>query len=340
MNHTTLSSTLRNAALAAGFALAAAACGSTAPTQQLVDARRTYNEASSGEAARLTPDKLLTAQQALEQAEAAHNDDPGSAQEAHLAYLAARKSAIAIAYGKIAAAKESEQQSDAEYQDSLRRSAAENANQLSSTQAALDTERQKRQEAEARSAAALKSLAEIAKVNEEKRGTVITLPGNVLFPSGGSTLSGPARQSLDQVVTALNEQPVDAKITIEGHTDSKGSDQRNEELSRSRAESVRNYLVQKGFDAERVAAVGRGESTPIADNESAEGRATNRRVEIVVSAASMSGTTSSGATQNPATGMGPSSTTNAVAPTPGTPLVPPAATPTAPASATSHERLR
>ncbi|HMI91396.1 MAG TPA: DUF4398 domain-containing protein, partial [Polyangiales bacterium] len=80
--------------------LAASACASTAPTQQLVDARRTYNEAASGEAARLTPDKLLTAQQALEQAERAHTDDPGSPEEAHLAYLAARKSAMAIAYGK------------------------------------------------------------------------------------------------------------------------------------------------------------------------------------------------------------------------------------------------
>lgn len=361
MNHTTLTSTIRKAALACGFALAAAACGSTAPTQQLVDARRTYNEAASGEAARLTPDKLLTAQQALEQAERAHNDDPGSAKEAHLAYLAARRSAMAIAYGKIAAAKETEEQADAKYQEGLRQRADQSASELSSTQAALDAERQKRQEAEARAASALKNLADLAKVAQEQRGTVITLPGGVLFPSGGSTLSSSARQSLDRVATALTEQPVESQITVEGHTDARGSDQRNQELSQQRAQAVRDYLVQKGMDSQRITAVGRGESSPIADNESAEGRATNRRVEIVVSAAAggSAGTgmsqqssptgatgTGSGATGGGmGIGTGTGSTTgssgNTVMPaTPGTPQTPAAASPTAPASGTSNQRLR
>ena len=315
---------IRRAALAGGIALAGSACGSSAPTQQLVDARRTYNEAASSEAARLTPDKLLSAQQALEQAEAAHNDDPGSPEEAHLGYLAARRSAIAIAYGKIAAAKETEEQSDAKYQDDLRQRASSNESQLSSTQAALDTERQKRQEAEQRAASALKSLAEVAKVNEESRGTVITLPGGVLFPSGGKTLSPSARQALDQVAQALTAQPSEAQIVIEGHTDARGADDKNQALSQQRAESVRDYLVQKGVDARHVAAIGKGEAAPIADNESAEGRATNRRVEIVVSAAQSGRTAGEESSQVPPT-------------VPGATVTPAAASPTAPPSAVSSQ---
>lgn len=336
MTHSSLSNKIRNASLVCGLAFAGSACGSTAPTQQLVDARRTYNEASSGEAARLTPDKLLTAQQALQQAEAAHEEDPGSAQEAHLAYMAARRSAMAIAYGKIAAAKESEQTSDAQYQESLRKRAAENESQLSTTQKALEAEREKRQAAEQRASSALQSLAEIAKVNQEQRGTVITLPGGVLFPSGGKTLSPPARQSLDRVAQALSEQTAEARIVVEGHTDARGSDQKNQELSQERAESVRDYLVQKGVEAQRVTAIGKGEESPIADNESAEGRATNRRVEIIVSAANAPASSGS-ATPNPAD---PSTPTGAMPATPGTPLTPSAATPMAPPSSTSSERLR
>jgi outer membrane protein OmpA-like peptidoglycan-associated protein len=312
VDYPSISSLVRRASLLCGVAFASVACGSSAPTQQLVDARRTYNEAASSEASRLTPDKLLAAQQALEQAERAHNEDPGSMQEAHLGYLAARKSAMAIAYGKIAAAKETEEQSDAKYQEGLRDRADANQSQLSDTQDALGAERTRRVEAEKRAASALASLAEIAKVNEEQRGTVITLPGGVLFPSGGTTLSSPARQSLDRVAQALSAQPTESQIVIEGHTDARGSDQRNQQLSQQRAEAVRDYLVQRGVDSQRLAAVGRGEAAPIADNDSAEGRATNRRVEIVVSGA---------ATQNQ-TGMSQSDTTK----------VPAAATPTAPAS--------
>lgn len=337
MTHTSLSSKIRNSALSCGLVLAGSACGSTAPTQQLVDARRTYNEAAASEAARLTPDKLLTAQQALEQAEAAHNDDPGSAQEAHLGYLAARKSAMAMAYGKIAAAKETEEQAEAQYQEGLRQRAAQNESELSSTQQQLEAEREKRQAAEQRASSALRSLAEVAKVNEEQRGTVITLPGGVLFPSGGKSLSGPARQSLDRVAQALTEQSAESRIVIEGHTDARGSDEKNQQLSQDRAESVRDYLVQKGVEAQRVSAVGKGETSPIADNDTAEGRATNRRVEIVVSHANAA-TSGAGMSQTPAEPGIDGNNTGSLPATPGTPLTPPAATPMAPPSGTSRMR--
>jgi outer membrane protein OmpA-like peptidoglycan-associated protein len=139
----------------------------------------------------------------------------------------------------------------------------------------------------------------------------------VLFPSGGSTLSAPARQSLDRVAEALTAQASDSQIVVEGHTDARGSDQKNQELSQHRAEAVRDYLVEKGVDSERVAAVGRGEASPIADNDSAEGRATNRRVEIVVTPADANGSESAGSQSD-------------------TTKVPAAATPTAPPNAVSH----
>ena len=72
------------------------------------------------------------------------------------------------------------------------------------------------------------------------------------------------------------------KIVVEGYTDSNGNDDSNLRLSQSRAESVRSYLISKGVKAERIQAVGKGEASPIAPNDTAEGRANNRRVEIVV----------------------------------------------------------
>jgi outer membrane protein OmpA-like peptidoglycan-associated protein len=259
------------------------ACGSTAPTPQLVDARAAMNEARASEASELTPDKLLTAKQALDRAEKAHEDDAGSDKEAHLAYLASRKAHIAMAHGKIAAAKETQSQAEDTYQSRLENVARSSSNQLDTTHAALEAERQRRAEAEKRASAALASLQQVANVRADNRGTVITLPGGVLFPSGGSNLSPTARVALDQVANALTEQPIESKIVIEGHTDDRGSDANNQQLSQARADAVRSFLLEKGLVADRVQAIGKGESEPIASNDSAEGRATNRRVDLVVS---------------------------------------------------------
>jgi outer membrane protein OmpA-like peptidoglycan-associated protein len=70
------------------------------------------------------------------------------------------------------------------------------------------------------------------------------------------------------------------KVEIEGHTDASGSEAHNLKLSQQRAESVRDYLVSKGVEASRLVAKGYGESQPIADNDSPEGMAKNRRVEL------------------------------------------------------------
>jgi outer membrane protein OmpA-like peptidoglycan-associated protein len=129
------------------------------------------------------------------------------------------------------------------------------------------------------------ALAKLA-AKDEARGLVITLSGGVLFRSNEVTLLPGATTRLDEVAVALiaNGQPVG----IEGYTDSRGSQSRNMALSQRRAEAVRNYLISKGLPAEQVVAKGMGPDRPIADNSSAEGRANNRRVEIVVSKAAPS----------------------------------------------------
>jgi outer membrane protein OmpA-like peptidoglycan-associated protein len=154
--------------------------------------------------------------------------------------------------------------------------------QLNKTAAQLDAEKQARMTAEASLAAAMKDLAAVAAVKEEARGVVITLSGSVLFVSGKYALLNTAMTKLDQVAEALKAQGADKRMVVEGHTDSQGSDRINQPLSLNRATAVRDYLVSRGVPSERISAVGMGSSRPIADNGTAENRANNRRVEIII----------------------------------------------------------
>ena len=136
-------------------------------------------------------------------------------------------------------------------------------------------------DSEKRTADALAELAKLAAVKEEERGLVVTLSGSVLFRSAKSTLLSSAQVKLDQVAKAL--LAVRARnLIVEGHTDSQGSESYNQGLSQRRADTVRDYLVQRGYPADRIQARGKGKGSPIADNASPEGRANNRRVEIVI----------------------------------------------------------
>ncbi len=111
---------------------------------------------------------------------------------------------------------------------------------------------------------------------------VITLSGSVLFATDQATLLPTATQKLNDVADALIKGNPDANITIEGHTDSQGTLQHNMELSQRRAEAVKAQLVSRGVAADRIKTVGVGPDRPLADNKSPEGRANNRRVEIIV----------------------------------------------------------
>ncbi|MBW4055895.1 MAG: OmpA family protein [Proteobacteria bacterium] len=136
-------------------------------------------------------------------------------------------------------------------------------------------------DSEMRTNAALAELASIASLKEEQRGLVLTLSGSILFRSAESTLLPAARVKLDQVAKAL--LAIRARnLIVEGYTDSRGTKNYNQGLSQRRADAVRDYLVQSGYPADHIQSRGLGEGSPIANNASAEGRANNRRVEIVI----------------------------------------------------------
>jgi outer membrane protein OmpA-like peptidoglycan-associated protein len=147
---------------------------------------------------------------------------------------------------------------------------------------ALAAEQQRREDADKRAAKAAADLAAFASVKQETRGMVITLSGAVLFASGKSDLLPGAQAKLTEVAEALTKEDVESKIVVEGHTDSQGGASYNQDLSQRRAQSVRDYLVTRGMASDRVTSEGFGLTRPIADNASPEGRANNRRVEIVV----------------------------------------------------------
>jgi outer membrane protein OmpA-like peptidoglycan-associated protein len=127
----------------------------------------------------------------------------------------------------------------------------------------------------------LAELAKLAALKEEERGLVLTLSGSILFRSNESMLLPSAHVKLDKVAHALLTIR-EHNLIVEGYTDSNGSDSYNQNLSQRRANVVRDYLVQRGYPNNRITTNGKGENSPIADNSSAEGRANNRRVEIVI----------------------------------------------------------
>lgn len=143
-------------------------------------------------------------------------------------------------------------------------------------------ELQKAREGQQQSEEALRqTLAQLAQVREEARGLIVTLPGNIYFDVNKSDVKPAMRERLAEIGNALAKVP-DRHILIEGHTDSDGAASYNLELSRLRAESVRSVLVSGGVDPDRVETHGYGETRPVASNASADGKAQNRRVEIVL----------------------------------------------------------
>ena len=122
-----------------------------------------------------------------------------------------------------------------------------------------------------------------AEVIREGEGIVIKFKEQVLFAYDRSDLNANAKASLDKLRTTLLKYP-ETNITVIGHTDSKGTRKYNQTLSESRANSVATYTSQNGIDNNRLTTIGKGETDPIATNETAEGSASNRRVEFVITA--------------------------------------------------------
>jgi outer membrane protein OmpA-like peptidoglycan-associated protein len=184
------------------------------------------------------------------------------------ANLAARQQAEAEAARAAALAQQQAAQADAERS----RRAAEEANRL-------------RQEAENDKAALraqlLEQLNRILETRDTARGLIVNL-SDVLFDFGKYTLRPEAREKLAKISGIVLSHP-GLYLEVEGHTDSVGSEEFNQQLSENRAESVRDYLAQQGVSRNDMIARGLGETMPVALNDTAVGRQQNRRVELVVS---------------------------------------------------------
>jgi outer membrane protein OmpA-like peptidoglycan-associated protein len=252
------------------------------PPKELVDARAAYNRAASGPAAEVNPAQLHVAKQTLVLAEQTFQDEGDSFRAKDRAYVAMRKAQLAEVQARTMQAEKESAQWRHQAEVSEARMIARARSEASKAKEELAAERQRREEAEKQAQAAYESLQKYGKVSADARGTVISLSGSLLFASGKSNLMPAARRKLADVAQALIQNDPNAHLVVEGHTDSRGSAALNDALSLKRAEAVRTYLISRGISRDRIEAQGYGFSRPIADNSTPEGRANNRRVEIVV----------------------------------------------------------
>ncbi|HYD30758.1 MAG TPA: OmpA family protein [Azospirillaceae bacterium] len=231
-------------------ALAATACATSTDLPALTQARQSYQAAATNpQVAANAPLELRRAEETLRQAETSANEGEDTGLVQHQAYLANQRVAIAQ---ETAAMKEA-------------RDVVANAGDLR-RQAILEGRTQE--------------LEQQLQAVQTERGLVATL-GDVLFATGQAELTPGAGDSLDRLAQFLGDNP-ERQIRIEGYTDATGSDETNLRLSEERALAVRNALVQRGVDPNRLITQGMGESSPVAPNSTEAGRQANRRVEIVI----------------------------------------------------------
>lgn len=114
-------------------------------------------------------------------------------------------------------------------------------------------------------------------------GIKVTFDSGILFGFNSSTLSDESKKSLDQFASTMKDMTM-TDITVYGHTDNVGSESANQKVSDKRADAVAKYLSKSGIDSKRIIAKGMSFTMPVADNETEEGRAQNRRVEIYITA--------------------------------------------------------
>ncbi|MDO8341609.1 MAG: OmpA family protein [Cellvibrio sp.] len=231
-----------------------AACSSTpkAPDGAAEVRAKLTQLQSDSQLATLAPVAIKDAEAAVSRAEEPRKDTKYSQ---HLVYLADRKvdTAVALATARLLEDKRKDINDQA-------------------TEAQLAS---RTQEADA----LRRQLAEL-NAKQTERGLVITL-GDVLFETGKADLKGTATANLAKLTAFLTQHP-DRSLVIEGHTDSVGSESYNQVLSQNRADSVKAFLLNQGVASNRITAFGKGESSPVASNDSSSGRQMNRRVEVII----------------------------------------------------------
>lgn len=244
----------------------------------LVQARYAVDIAEAAQAERLATRDFQQAERLLAQAEAAQADKkrtvrstaPEIARQAvQLAEDARRKAVAALV---------------AEQRDAAAKAAREEAEQKVAAAAAESKKREELAVAAATEAARADLIARLNRAlptRDTPRGIVAELSG-VQFATGASALSASARESLARFAGIVNVYP-SLQLRIEGHTDSTGSPETNRTLSYERAISVRDYLMGQGVQDPNIQVAGLGPDQPVDTNETSEGRARNRRVEIILS---------------------------------------------------------
>ena len=122
-----------------------------------------------------------------------------------------------------------------------------------------------------------------ATVTRQGEGIVVKFDSGILFDSDKADLKPEAQTNLQNLAVSLQKNPY-TNVLIVGHTDNSGKEEHNVDLSMKRAETVKSFIAAANVDASRLTTQGKGDTEPIADNNTVDGRAQNRRVEIVISA--------------------------------------------------------
>ena len=272
-------------------------CGGIAANHpDLIRARSAYENAQATTGvSENAPVEIYEAKQALQKAEQAENED----ELEHLAYLAERRSQIAVAVAaQRNAKKEIEKLAREKNKVLLNSREAEIESKLREIQEKeREVERARIEAEKARAQAEIATIRaqelerELSELNAKMtdRGYVLTL-GDVLFEFDRAELLPGAYLTIDKLVTFLKKYPK-RNVLIEGHTDSIGTDDYNLDLSQRRADAVRIALVERDISLSRINTKGYGKRYPVANNDTEAGRQRNRRVEIVILDEGVSGET-------------------------------------------------
>ena len=225
--------------------------------RQEADQARAAAEAAKAEAVRMKQEAEQASQDAVRQRQEAEQARAAAQQQQQLAQAAAEQAA------RDRAAAVSQQR-------------AAEAETEKAKQAAAQAEAEKAQ----LRAQLLSQLNSILQTRDSARGLIVNM-SDVLFDTGSYTLKPGAREKLAKISGIVLAHP-GLNLQIEGHTDSVGSDEFNQQLSERRADSVRDFLAEQGVPGSAISARGFGKTQPVAGNDTAEGRQRNRRVELVV----------------------------------------------------------
>src|SRR5438105_5529906 len=244
--------------------------------------------------------RRLEAEQARKQAEAAQAEAVRMKQEAEKAAAEAGRQKQEADQAR-AAALAQQQAAEAEAQKAAgeRAAAQAAAEQASRDRAAAQADAEKARQAAAQAEAEkgqlraqlLAQLNSILQTRDSARGLIVNM-ADVLFDTGSYTLKPGAREKLAKISGVMLAHP-GLSLQIEGHTDSVGGDEFNQQLSERRADSVRDFLAEQGVAPSTITAHGFGKTQPVASNETAEGRQRNRRVELVVNGDAIGNATAS-----------------------------------------------